>query len=104
QAGAIELEPVAFTCDGIEPVLADVSLRIEPGESMAIVGASGSGKSTLALLLARFYDPTPGVVRMDGRDLRDYPVESVRDTVGLVFEEGFLFSTTTRDNIAFGKP
>ena len=104
QVGPIELEHVDFSYDGVEPVLTDVSLRIEPGESVAIVGASGSGKSTLALLLARFYNPTSGAVRIDGRDVRDYTVESVRDAVGLVFEEGFLFSTTIRDNIAFGKP
>jgi ATP-binding cassette subfamily B protein len=104
QVGPIELEHVDFSYDGVEPVLTDVSLRIEPGESVAIVGASGSGKSTFALLLARFYNPTSGVVRVDGRDVRDYTMESVRDAVGLVFEEGFLFSTTIRDNIAFGKP
>lgn len=104
QVGLIELEHVDFSYDGAEPVLTDVSLRIEPGESVAVVGASGSGKSTLALLLARFYNPTAGAVRIDGRDVRDYTVESVRDAVGLVFEEGFLFSTTIRDNIAFGKP
>jgi ATP-binding cassette subfamily B protein len=104
QVGPIELEHVDFSYDGAEPVLTDVSLRIEPGESVAIVGASGSGKSTLALLLARFYDPVSGVVRIDGHDVRDYTVESVRDAVALVFEEGFLFSTTIRDNIAFGKP
>ena len=104
QVGPIELEHVDFSYNGVEAVLTDVSLRIEPGESVAIVGASGSGKSTLALLLARFYDPTSGVVRIDGRDVRDYTVEAVRDAVGLVFEEGFLFSTTIRDNVAFGKP
>jgi ATP-binding cassette, subfamily B, bacterial len=104
QVGPIELEHVDFSYDGVEPVLTDVSLRIESGESVAIVGASGSGKSTLALLLARFYNPTSGVVRINGRDVRDYTVESVRDAVGLVFEEDFLFSAAVRDNIAFGKP
>jgi ATP-binding cassette subfamily B protein len=102
--GAIEFDHVDFSYNELEPVLTDVSLRIEPGESVAIVGTSGSGKSTLALLLARFYDPAAGEVRIDGRDLRDYTVESVRDAVGLVFEEGFLFSTTIRENIAFGRP
>ncbi|GAA1517752.1 ABC transporter ATP-binding protein [Nocardioides humi] len=102
--GRVELDHVDFGYAGGEPVLRDVSLRIEPGESVAIVGASGSGKSTLALLLARFHDPTSGVLRIDGRDVRGYTVASVRDAVGLVFEEGFLFSTTIRDNIAFGRP
>ncbi|MFC7478781.1 ABC transporter ATP-binding protein [Luedemannella flava] len=69
-----------------------------------MVGASGSGKSTLALLLARFHDPTAGIVRVDGRDIRDYTLTSLRSAVGIVFEEGFLFSTTIRDNVAFGRP
>jgi len=103
-AGRIELDHVDFAYDGAEPVLRDVSLSIRPGESVAIVGASGSGKSTLALLLARFYDPQSGSVRIDGADLRKVTVESVRDTVGLVFEEGFLFSTTIGENVAFGRP
>src|SRR6202012_6163314 len=104
QAGAIELEPVAFTCDGIEPVLADVSLRIEPGERVAIVGASGSGKTTLALLLARFHDPSAGAVRIGGHDLRACRLSSVHDTVSFVFEEGFLFATTSADIIPGGRP
>ncbi|GAB3915534.1 ABC transporter ATP-binding protein [Microlunatus endophyticus] len=102
--GRVELDHVSFSYADGEPVLTDVTLTLEPGEKIAIVGASGSGKSTLALMLARFYDPTSGSVRIDGRDLHDYTIRSVRDCVGLVFEEGFLFSTTIRDNIAFGRP
>lgn len=103
-SGLIELEHVDFSYPGGEHVLRDISLRIEPGERIAIVGASGAGKSTLALLLARFHDPTAGTVRIDGRDVRDYTLTSVRSAVGLVFEEGFLFSTTIGENIAFGRP
>ena len=95
---------VDFAYPGGEPVLHDVTLRIEPGERVAIVGASGSGKSTLAHLLTRFHDPTGGAVRLDGRDLRDITLTSLRSAVGIVFEEGFLFSATIRDNIAFGRP
>ncbi len=101
--GLVEIEHADFAYPGGEPVLTDITLRVEPGERLAIVGASGSGKSTLALLLARFYDPTDGQIRVDGQDLRDCTVASVRRAVGLVFEEGFLFSTTIGDNIAFGR-
>ncbi|MBO0867215.1 MAG: ABC transporter ATP-binding protein [Micromonosporaceae bacterium] len=102
--GLVELDHVDFAYPDGEPVLRDICLHIEPGERIAIVGASGSGKSTLALLLARFHDPTAGVVRVDGRDVREYTLASLRSTVGIVFEEGFLFSTSIRDNIAFGRP
>ncbi len=102
--GLVELDHVDFGYSGGEPVLHDICLRVVPGETVAIVGASGSGKSTLAHLLARFHDPTAGTVRLDGRDIRDYSLTSLRATVGIVFEEGFLFSTTIRDNIAFGRP
>ncbi|MGU3502122.1 ABC transporter ATP-binding protein [Mycobacterium sp. C31M] len=103
--GRIELDDVTFTYPGAdEPVLSDVTLTIRPGEKIAVVGASGSGKSTLAMLLARFYDPCRGAIRLDCRDVRDYTIESVRDTVGLVFEEGFLFSSTIGENVAFGRP
>jgi ATP-binding cassette subfamily B protein len=102
--GLVELDHVDFAYPGGGPVLRDVCLRVEPGERIAIVGASGSGKSTLALLLARFHDPTSGTVRVDGRDVREYTLSSLRSAVGIVFEEGFLFSTAIRDNIAFGRP
>jgi ATP-binding cassette subfamily B protein len=100
----IELDRVDFAYPGGEPVLHDICLRVQPGERVAIVGTSGAGKSTLALLLARFYDPTSGTVRIDGRDVRDYTLESLRCAVSVMFEEGFLFSTSIRDNIALGRP
>jgi ABC-type methionine transport system ATPase subunit len=102
--GLVEFDHVDFAYPGGEPVLHDICLRIEPGEQVAIVGASGSGKSTLAHLISRFRDPTAGVVRLDDRDVRAYGLTSLRAEVGIVFEEGFLFSTTIRDNIAFGRP
>jgi ATP-binding cassette subfamily B protein len=102
--GLVEFDHVDFAYPGGEPVLHDICLRIEPGEQVAIVGASGSGKSTLAHLISRFRDPTAGVVRLDDRDVRAYSLTSLRAEVGIVFEEGFLFSTTIRDNIAFGRP
>jgi ATP-binding cassette subfamily B protein len=101
--GRIEFDRVDFAFPDGEKVLRDITLSIEPGERVAIVGASGSGKSTLALLLGRFYDPTSGAVRLDGRDARDYTLASMRSCVGMVFEEGFLFSTTIGENIAFGR-
>jgi ABC-type multidrug transport system fused ATPase/permease subunit len=102
--GLVEFDHVDFAYPGSEPVLHDICLRIEPGERVAIVGASGSGKSTLAHLIARFRDATTGAVRLDGHDVRAYSLTSLRACVGIVFEEGFLFSTTIRDNIAFGRP
>ena len=102
--GEIELDHVGFGHRGGPPTLHDVSLRIRPGERIGIVGASGSGKSTLAYLIARFYDPTSGTVRLDGADVRELTLESLRSTVNVVFEESFLFSTTIRENIAFARP
>ncbi|NGO06257.1 ABC transporter ATP-binding protein [Streptomyces sp. HC44] len=102
--GLVELDHVDFRYPGGDVVLHDISLRVNPGERIAIVGASGSGKSTLAHLIARFHDPTSGAVRIDGRDIREYTLTSLRAAVGIVFEEGFLFGTTIRDNIAFGRP
>ena len=79
-------------------------LHIAPGERVAIVGPSGSGKSTLAMLVSRFYDPTAGTVSVDGHDVRDVTLHSLRRQVGVVFEESFLFSDSVRANIAYGRP
>ena len=102
--GEIEFRNVTFGYAGSKPVLEGLDLRIEPGETVALVGRTGSGKSTIARLLPRFYDVREGEVRVDGRDVRDYSVESLRDHIGLVLDEPFLFSVTIRDNIAYGRP
>ena len=102
--GHIELDRVAFGYAEAQPILEDVTLTIAPGERLGIVGSSGSGKTTLALLIARFYDPKSGQVRIDGHDVRDYTLDSLRRQVGMVFEDSFLFSTTIGENIALGRP
>ena len=102
--GEIEFRNVTFGYAGSKPVLEALDLRVEPGETVALVGRTGSGKSTVARLLPRFYDVREGEVRVDGRAVRDYSVESLRDHIGLVLDEPFLFSVTIRDNIAYGRP
>ena len=111
--GAIELPPdatglsfddVRFGYVPSQPVLRGLSFRVEPGETVAVVGASGSGKSTLALLLPRFYDPQAGSVRVGGHDVAGVTRDSLRAAIGLVMEESFLFSDTVRANIAYGLP
>ncbi len=84
--------------------LRDIDLRIAPGETVALVGETGAGKSTFAKLVARFYDPTEGAVLVDGHDLRSVTAESLRSQMGMVPQEGFLFSGTVRENISFGRP
>ncbi|MFE6865521.1 ABC transporter transmembrane domain-containing protein [Kitasatospora sp. NPDC057692] len=103
---ALEFDRVGFRYDPEHPspVLHDLSLRLAPGETLALVGASGSGKSTVAQLVPRFYDPAAGAVRLYGHDLRDLTLDSVRAAVGTVPEESFLFSETVRTNIAYGRP
>jgi ATP-binding cassette subfamily B protein len=86
------------------PVLRGLDLTIEPGETVAIVGRTGSGKSTVARLLSRFYEADSGAVRIDGHDVRDVTLASLRHQIGLVFDEPFLFSTTIADNIAYARP
>ncbi|MGY1844040.1 ABC transporter ATP-binding protein [Modestobacter sp. SYSU DS0875] len=100
----VELDDVTFGHDADRPVLAGVSLRIEPGETLALVGSSGSGKSSVVSLLPRFYDPTAGVVRVGGVDVRELDTAALRAALGVVFEDSFLFSDTVRANIAFGRP
>ena len=84
--------------------LRDIDLVIAPGETVALVGETGAGKSTFAKLVARFYDPTEGPVLVDGHDLRSVTAESLRSQMGIVPQEGFLFSGTVRENISFGRP
>ncbi|HVX16817.1 MAG TPA: ABC transporter ATP-binding protein [Acidimicrobiales bacterium] len=102
--GAIEFDHVTFGFGHGDPVLHDLDLRIEPGESVALVGATGSGKSTVAKLLPRFYDVDEGRVLLDGVDVRDAAVHEVRRAVGIVFEDTFLFSDSIAANIAFAYP
>ncbi len=103
-AAGLSFDDVRFGYVPSQPVLRGLSLRVEPGETVAVVGASGSGKSTLALLLPRFYDPQAGSVRVGGYDVADVTRDSLRAAIGLVMEDSFLFSDTIRANIAYGRP
>ncbi|HEV2243860.1 MAG TPA: ABC transporter transmembrane domain-containing protein [Streptosporangiaceae bacterium] len=100
----VELDDVTFGYVPSQPVLRGLSLRVRPGETLAVVGTSGSGKSTISLLLPRFYDVRGGAVRVGGCDVRDLTLDSLRASIGLVMEESFLFSDTVRANIAYGRP
>jgi ABC-type multidrug transport system fused ATPase/permease subunit len=103
--GEIAFEDVTFaysTAEGTKTALSEVSLHVPPGQTVALVGATGAGKSTFAKLAARFYDPTSGAIKVDGVDLRDVTMRSLRSQMGIVPQEGFLFSGTLRENIAFG--
>jgi ABC-type multidrug transport system fused ATPase/permease subunit len=115
--GEIELEDVWFSyarggdadadevaADEAEWALRGIDLHVPPGQTVALVGETGAGKSTLAKLVARFYDPQRGRVLVDGHDLRDLQAQALRSQLGIVPQEGYLFSGTIRDNIAFGRP
>lgn len=103
-AGHVAFEGVSFAYGPPETVLQDITFRTEPGECVAILGATGSGKTTLLSLIARFYDPVLGRVLVDGHDARDLDLEQLRRSIGVVFQENFLFSNTVAANIAFGHP
>ncbi|MEJ5199630.1 MAG: ABC transporter ATP-binding protein, partial [Anaerolineae bacterium] len=100
--GEIEFENVSFGYDADNPVLQDISFRVAPGQSVALLGATGSGKTTLVNLLPRFYEYTSGRLTLDGVDLKEYPREYLRRQIGIVEQEPFLFSRTIRDNITYG--
>jgi len=105
EAPTVEFRNVSFSYgEAEEPILEDVNLRVEPGETVAVVGATGSGKSTLLSLIPRFYDPDAGSVLVNGTDVREIDLEELRRHVGVVPQETFLFSERVRDNITFGNP
>ncbi len=102
--GRVEFRHVDFAYEPTEPVLRDVNLVAEPGQVIALVGPSGSGKTTLVHLLPRFYDPANGQILLDGIDLRDLSLRSLRGHIGMVMQEDFLFSGSLRENIKYGRP
>jgi ATP-binding cassette subfamily B multidrug efflux pump len=103
--GEVAFEGVSFRYfEHGDPVLDDVSLRAEPGQVVALLGATGSGKSTIINLIPRFYDVTEGRVTVDGIDVRDVAIEDLRSQIGIVFQETTLFAGTIKENIAFGRP
>ena len=103
-SGAVEFDQVSFAYAGAEAVVRDLTLTVQPGQCVAILGATGAGKSVLMSLIPRFFDPTAGRILLDGIDVRALNLEDLRRNIGLVFQESFLFSHTIAANIAFGHP
>ena len=103
-AGAVEFEDVRFEYNEDEPVIKGVSLKIEPGEMVALVGQTGCGKTTLTSLLMRFYDVSDGAIRIDGHDIRDVRLRSLRTQIGQVLQDSVLFDASIRENLVYGNP
>jgi ABC-type multidrug transport system fused ATPase/permease subunit len=104
EEGKLELENVTFGYVKDRPVLNNVTFTVQPGEKIAVLGATGSGKSSLIYLIPRFYDIQAGSIRIDGIDIRQFKLDSLRRQIGVVLQDVFLFSGTIRENVAFGKP
>jgi ATP-binding cassette subfamily B protein len=100
--GDISFEHVSFSYDNGEKVFSDINIHIAPGETVALVGPSGGGKTTLCHLLPRFYEPESGRITIDGRDIKEYTLLSLRSSIGIVQQDTYLFAGTIRDNIAYG--
>ena len=102
--GRVQIENVTFGYESNHAILHAVALAVEAGETLAIIGSSGAGKTTLVNLIPRFFDPWQGRVLVDGRDLREVPLQSLRSQIALVLQEPFLFPISIAENIAFGRP
>lgn len=102
--GEMEFDHVSFYYNENEPVLKDISFKIDAGKMVAFVGATGVGKSTIVSLMERFYDPVSGTVRLDGKDIKDITVKSLRENISMVLQDVFLFNGSIYDNIAYGNP
>jgi ATP-binding cassette subfamily B protein len=102
--GDIEYKNVSFSYDSDSSVLEDINIKIQAGKKIALVGPSGGGKTTICSLLPRFYDVTAGNIMIDGKDIRDFTQESLRDAIGVVQQDVYLFAGSVKDNIAYGKP
>ncbi|GIM29063.1 multidrug ABC transporter ATP-binding protein [Clostridium polyendosporum] len=101
--GVVEFKNVTFSYDKSSPVLNNISFKVNSGETIALVGATGSGKTTIVSLLSRFYDPTSGEILIDGKNIKNVDIESLRSQMGIMLQDTFLFSTTIKENIRYGK-